>query len=348
MKLTARLLAGALAAALGFGAAADPRDGVGRGPTPEKANSAFSFALIGDMPYNATQVAQFDKLIADVNADESIQFVLHTGDVKGGSERCDDALLQARFEQLQQFRRAVVLTPGDNDWTDCHRTNNGGYYPLERLQFVRKVFYPNPQQSLGQRPIPVTPQSSLRGYGKFVENVLFVRNRVVFSTVHVVGSNNNLAPWTGFDPGDSVSSPRPDRIAEFQERLDAALAWIDYTFDQAAAASAAGVLVLIQANPLFELPATDPQRAGFNAFLDKLRDRAKAFGKPVLLAHGDFHEYMIDKPYLKDSSGPVRVPYFTRVQAFGSPRIHWLEVTVDPKSPGVFSIRERIVRDNAN
>ena len=36
----------------------------------------------------------------------------------------------------------MIYVPGDNEWTDCHRANNGGYDPLERLAFLRAMFYP--------------------------------------------------------------------------------------------------------------------------------------------------------------------------------------------------------------
>jgi len=39
-----------------------------------------------------------------------------------------------------------------------------------------------------------------------------------FATVHVVGSNNDLEPWSGLFPDDSCSTPCPDRIAEFERR----------------------------------------------------------------------------------------------------------------------------------
>ena len=43
----------------------------------------------------------------------------------------------------------VVLTPGDNEWTDCHRVAAGEYQPLERLAKLREVFYPVPGMTIG-------------------------------------------------------------------------------------------------------------------------------------------------------------------------------------------------------
>jgi hypothetical protein len=36
------------------------------------------------------------------------------------------------------------------------------------------------------------------------------------------------------------------------------------------------------------------------------------------------------------------------MQSFGSDQVHWVKVHVDPRSAGVFSIEERIVRANLN
>ncbi|MBA3591799.1 hypothetical protein [Methylibium sp.] len=39
-------------------------------------------------------------------------------------------------------------------------------------------------------------------------------NRIVFATLHLVGSSDDLAPWSGYDSSASTGQPRPDRIAE--------------------------------------------------------------------------------------------------------------------------------------
>ena len=45
----------------------------------------------------------------------------------------------------------VVVTPGDNDWTDCwgrYGPGTGGFDPEERLNYERKLFF-GTDQSLG-------------------------------------------------------------------------------------------------------------------------------------------------------------------------------------------------------
>ncbi len=305
----------------------------------------FSFALITDLPYGDVQVKKFENVIKEINHDQKIDFIMHAGDIKAGSETCDNNRIMARLRQFQKFREAFIYTPGDNEWTDCHRVNNGSFNPVERLEFLRKVFFPNPSYSLGQRPIKVLSQSSVSGFEKYVENVLFERHNIVFSTIHIVGSNNNLAPWSGIDPNDSVDNPRSDRLAEFEERLKAALNWLEYTFQYAEDYDAKGVFVMIHANPRFELGEDEQGRAGFNDFLAKLRELTQQYQKPVVLAQGDSHFYFVDKPFDTDGKTPPLLN-FTRIQGFGSPRVHWVKVNVDPKSSHVFSFEQKIIPEN--
>jgi hypothetical protein len=307
-----------------------------------------SFALLGDVPYGVAEEPKFDRVIQEINAAPSVRFVVHTGDVKQGSERCDDAVFAKRFAQYQKFEHAFIVTPGDNDWTDCHRTNNGTYLPAERLARFRQVFYQQPSQTTGQRPFAVLSQSTLPGYQNYVENVLWSFAGTTMATVHVVGSNNNLAPWNQLDPNDSYANPRADRLAEFSAREAAALVWIDTIFDRAMAQDSAGVMIAMQANPNFELAANHQERQGFNKVLDKLAQRAKAFGKPVLLAHGDSHYFRVDKPLILPAlpTGSAQLENLTRVENFGSPSVHWVEVIVDARDPNVFNVVPHIVPGN--
>jgi len=309
--------------------------------------AAGSFALIGDTPYGTATEPQFDRVIDAINAAPRVRFVLHTGDIKSGSERCDDSLFQQRFDQYQRFTKPFVYTPGDNEWTDCHRTNNGNYLPTERLAKVRSLFFAKPGVTTG-RPARVTTQASVPGYQGFPENTLWTFGGATMGTIHIVGSNNGLEPWNQLDPSDSYETPRPDRIAEVQAREAAALAWIDTIFDQAVLDRAPGVLIAMQANPNFELPSGDRQRQGFNAVLAKITARAISYGKPVVIAHGDSHYFRVDKPLTAatPANGVQMLENVTRVENFGSQVVHWVEVTVDPRDPNVFRFEQRIIAEN--
>ncbi len=112
--------------------------------------------------------------------------------------------------------------------------------------------------------------------------MLFTRNRVVLATVHVVGSENDLAPWSQLPGGD-----RPDlRLAEFEARRAAALDWIDTAFATADRTHAPGVLLLMQAEPT--------GTPGFAEIRQRIAERSRSYGKSVLLVHGDEHIYKLE------------------------------------------------------
>lgn len=310
-----------------------------------KGHGPFAFALIGDTPYiasNATGAAhpEFERLIDAVNRDKGIQWVLHAGDIKNGSTLCSDEMYLDRLARLNRFEPPLVYTPGDNEWTDCHRINNGQYQPLERLARLRQIFFPIPGvTAIGGAPMKVESQGLVPGFQEFPENVRWTHSRVVFATLHIVGSNNALAP---FQTGSAAvrTAADDDEVA----RRDAAnLAWLNATFDRAERDDAPGVLILIQANPGLELDQSVVDRRGFESFLQALENRAAAYGKPVVLAHGDSHFFRIDKPRLWNRAFPRNV---TRVETFGAGNVHWVRVTVNPRTEEVFRFEQRLVPGN--
>ena len=191
--------------------AAGPHDNPGQDHN-NNAQSAFSFAFMGDMPYHQYNEPKFLNIVDDINSNPKIQFVVHAGDLKSGSELCSDELITHRFDMYQMFNVPFVYTPGDNEWTDCHRANNGPYYPLDRLALVRSLFYSDPDHTTGGTPMPVHSQARQNGFGGYPENVWFERNDVVFATFHVIGSNNDLKPGLA-STTTSVSLVRPPVLA---------------------------------------------------------------------------------------------------------------------------------------
>lgn len=308
--------------------------GEGGFPQPE-GRSAFQFALIGDVPYGAPvgiPYTPFLRVIEEVNADPQILFVLHAGDIKSGSERCSDELFADRLAYFQRFEDPFIYTPGDNEWTDCHRVNNGAFQPLERLAKLRELFYAVPGQTLGQHPASLESQAA-QGYP---ENTRWVHRGVVFAGLHVVGSQNGLAP---FDPASPVKRSAADN-AEVVARSAATLDWMHRAFDLAESSHAPGVFLIMQANPGLEFVVNPADRKGFETLLTQLEQRTAAYGKPVVLAHGDSHYYRIDKPRLDRLAF---LPNFTRVETFGAANVHWIRVSVDPDADEVFAFDAEIV-----
>jgi hypothetical protein len=304
------------------------------GGTPP--SSVFAFALLGDAPYRRADEPRFAAMLRQLDDDDTLHFVLHAGDIKGGGESCADALLLRRLAQLRAMRKALVYTPGDNEWTDCHRPAAGRFHPLERLAALRRLAFADPQRSFGRYPLALQSQAAEPPHRQFVENARFSHGDVVFVSLHAVGGNNGLQPWRGIDSGDRAEAPRAERVAEFEQREQANLAWLRAAFAQARATSATAVVVLMHANPRFELPAGDRARAGFERLIDELSRQSRDFGRPVLLAHGDGHVFIDDLP-LAEAEPPAA--NLRRVQTYGYPWLGWVRIEVDRRRPEVFAVR---------
>ena len=346
--LAAALLAAALLAALAI-ASEGATDAAGGGPR------AFEVGLWGDLPYTEEQRAVgVPALIEDMNRD-NVAFSIFDGDLKNGSSVCSDAVYRDFAGLLDRFEAPAVYLPGDNEWTDCHRrTNNDDppdpaqnqpYDPLERLATVRRIFAGG-ERSFGQRTLRLTRQSAA-----YPENVRWRRGGVVFAGLHVVGSNNNRVDDPDIDESARSYRTREQRVAaneEFRARDAATRAWMREAFAHARETNARAVMLVMQANPIFDspdTPAVDEREAagddGFRALVDELRTETAAFGGPVLLVHGDTHEFRIDKP-LDDAQGN-RLLNFTRLETFGETDPHWVKVIVDPRDPEVFTFSPEIV-----
>ena len=81
---------------------------------------------------------------------------------------CTDESFKAVYHSFQSVRHPFILTPGDNDWTDCHGVEARKFDPLERLSKLRTMFFPD-GRSLGQRTMPSLakpPTRSLASSGR--------------------------------------------------------------------------------------------------------------------------------------------------------------------------------------
>ncbi len=264
-------------------------------PPGQTKDGHFSFAVIGDVPYGDAQVAAFPAWIDQINAaDPALTF--HVGDIKNGSSRCDDAYYSLIRSDFDRFVNPLVYTPGDNEWTDCHRVNNGAYNPLERLAHDRSVFFDTPATSLGQNPTRVDSQAA----AGFPENVQLRRDGVDFAVVHVVGSNDGRQPWTGI--GNTTATP--EQLAEEQARMANAIAVVRDTFAQARQRHDRAVMVLLQAD-MFDptyTPSFTTDISAFQPLVQTLVDEASAFEGQVYLVNGDSHVYNSDRPLASGSS----------------------------------------------
>lgn len=318
---------GVLALLLGVAGACAPS-----APDPvEEADAAFTFAVVGDLPYSARAERDFPWVVASLERHDPA-FVIHVGDIKGGSAPCTDSLLANRRSALAAVDLPVVYLPGDNEWTDCHRRPRGAYDPLERLDELRSLFYTEAgTATAGGRPMAVEQQADDDAWAEFVEHQRWRREGVLFLTVHAVGSRNGLSPFP---------DRRATHDAEVERRVGAAVAWIGESFAQARELGAPGVVVALHANPW--IAPADGSRSGFEELLATLAEEARAFGGPVLVVHGDTHTFRVDHP-LVDASGDA-VRNVTRLETWGDPVSGWVEVAVDPDGTEVFTVADRRVR----
>jgi hypothetical protein len=161
-------------------------------PDRQSRRGKFEFGLIGDLPYSTEDERKFSNLIEDINKANLI-FVIHDGDFQAdfrgyrdGSVPCSDETFNNRKNLAQSFKYPFILTPGDNDWTDCHYVKSATYDPLERLAKLREIFF-SENDSLGQQSLSITRQSSDPKYSKFRENLRWTYGEVLFITLHMVG-----------------------------------------------------------------------------------------------------------------------------------------------------------------
>lgn len=292
-----------------------------------KDEAPSTFAVIGDIPYGDLQIANFPYVVDQINDDPAVDWVAHLGDIKSGSSECTDEYFDWVRSEFDRFEDALVYTPGDNEWTDCHRTNNGAYNPYERLHAIRDTFFPVRNRTLGQNPMRVTSQWN-RG---LIENVRFRQGDASFAALHVVGSNNGLAPWTG------------ETDANWYQRLEVAvrthstLQLIDQTFDNARKERSGLVVLMMQAD-MFDPSVTDPSIDDLSAFapiVRRIAHNARKFDGEVLLLDGDSHTWNEDRPLARGSSWPSfygakPANNLTRITVEGAGSVdEYLRVTVD-------------------
>ncbi|MFK5948515.1 MAG: hypothetical protein QM500_07070 [Methylococcales bacterium] len=320
-----------------------------------KDHHAFKVALWGDEFYSddaATKDLMVKQTIASMNK-HHLSFTIFAGDTKNGHSLCTDAAIgQDIVDVFNQLRVPTLYSVGDNEWTDCHRTSNGSYDPLERLDYLRNIFF-DKNTSQGRDPMHVMRQGELGEANS--ENSRFVKNNVEFVALHIPGSNNNLVVT------DKQCTKKSNRTqadcnvatAEYMARNDKNIEWLEDAFTEARDKHYAGILIAIQADIFFPYELSDggykdeflPQlneNNGYADFFHKLELETKNFDGQVLLVHGDSHYFKIDKPMFNEDGRLT--PNFSRVEVFGSKDNNWVEMTVNPNSENIFSFKPVILK----
>jgi len=342
--------------------------GGSKGPFDTNSANTLVIAAYGDAPYGTspTDTAQLEAtpaFIDSINADTDVDLVLHVGDIHSGKSYCTADYDLSIFNLWTAFHSPLVYTPGDNEWSDCHKVaEGGGLYnattgqivyvrdangnladyaggdPIANLQLVRSIFFANPGQALGQRLKIVLSQSqafdpSHPSDANYVENVMWEQSKVLFVTINLPGgSNNDTDVWYG------TPTKSDAQIAEINERTAADLRWLDAAFARAQADGVSAVLIEAQAD-MWDPEKGVAHQAASEPFVASIAAHARAFGKPVLMLNGDSHVYLSDNPL--SPADPIYymhpgydVPNFHRIVVHGSTTpLEWLRLTLSPRNP---------------
>lgn len=321
---------------------------------PLVAADSFSFGLWGDMPYDKNHDggkngAKMQRLLDSMNA-ANLAFTVFDGDSKDGASACTDTAIGLDVVLLfNRLKPATIYVPGDNEWTDCHRKNNGGYNSLERLAFLRRTLFDD-AYSFGQNKFKLDRQGAAGGL--YAENSRWRHGGIVFVGLNLPGGNNNkIAMASCLDPLSARTLADCQAAnAEYLARDAANIRYLRESFEVAKQTNAPGLVVVIQADLGFDLPETEKiyerdaaNVDGYTAFINALTEETSHFAGQVLLVHGDTHFFKIDKPL---SNQPNLLKNLTRVETFGSPNLHWVKVTVDVNFANVFIIEPMMVSGN--
>ena len=289
---------------------------------------AFTLAVYGDAPYGTFQgdTAEFDAtpaFIDSINADPDVSTVMHVGDIHSGKQYCTQAYDQSIADLWTRFADPLVYTPGDNEWTDCHKAGEGGgaYNPATgQIDYVLDPVTAEPVDYASGNPV-----ANLA----LIRSIFFASRATPSAAAPCASCPRRRCPTALIrrravrrerDVGAARDPVRDDQRARWLEQRrrpvvrgangltgaagggDAAngadLRWLDAAFALAHADDAAGVVVVTQAD-MWDLDGKTPAHlTNYEPIVSSLASHTTAFGKPVLLFNGDSHTYRSDNPLM--------------------------------------------------
>ena len=251
------------------------------------------FVAFGDMPYNAEQVTMM-KSLAQAPALAGVSFALFYGDTKSGGARCTLEELAGNKKLIEGIVDVpLFFTPGDNDWTDCDRKGD------DELKILDQVLMPLyfAKDARPEADPRAKPEWNITRQGGQLENARWSEGGVTFATFHIVATGNGREE---IKIGDKAMN-----YARVDARDAANLTWLAESFRAANEAGSEAFVLAMHTDPT-KVPdglpvcsqtvhtGCDP----YKPFLDALAEKATAFGKPVLVIHGDTSPYCEQKEFL--------------------------------------------------
>ncbi|WP_244846781.1 hypothetical protein [Caballeronia sp. SL2Y3] len=340
LRAAARLCNGAFVTALLAGAFAQAHAQNG---------DPLTFAVISDALTRPADEAPVRQMLDAIARDRDVGFIIYDGNVKGPTEPCRDSIYQSRRDLLDASRTPLVLVLGQHDWADCGLTHGGAYDPVERLDFVRQLFFAD-ASSLGQNPLTLTRESDVARFRPFRENVRWQAEGIAFIGLNAPSPNNHYLTAGG-------------RNGEFEDRTVATTFWLDHAAESARRAGMRALVIVLQGDPDFaryerrdrfawlRFSRANEPRDGFLELKRSLVKAAETFRGPVIVIHrteaSEPNGFNIDQPLRNDKG--LTVTNLTRVAlSLKRPQSQWLEVVSDARWHPPFRLRVRDSRDVRN
>ena len=129
------------------------------------------FSAIGDVPYSDAELVDLQTHIDNLSLYSPSAFLIHLGDIKSGSETCQESRYQAVADILKTSAIPVFIVPGDNEWVNCTNPDQGWAWWTQYLLGLEENFC---------GIWPVNAQSTRP------ENFSFVRDGVLFIGLNYV------------------------------------------------------------------------------------------------------------------------------------------------------------------
>lgn len=314
-----------------------------------QASGPLGFAVLADALSRPADEAPVRRMLDVIGRDSNIAFIVYDGNFKGSAEACRDSIYQSRHDLLDASHTPVIVLLGQHDWADCGQAHAGGYDPVERLDFVRQLFFAD-ANTLGQTPLTLSRQSDVARFRTFREIVRWQSQGVAFIGLNVPSPNNHYLTAGG-------------RNGEFEDRAVATSFWLEHAAETARRTDMRALVILLQGDPDFSryerrerfawlrFSRANQPRDGFLELKRSLVKAAETFRGPVIVIHTtDASEptgFHIDQP-LRNDKGLI-VTNLTRVAiAFARPQSQWLDVQTDAQWHPPFRLRMRTVNGAAN
>lgn len=160
----------------------------------------------GFLPANLK--AQAETLLPKLPGSEEDSFLVHLGDWNdiNSARSCNETEFQSTADFFSASSVPVYWSVGDNEFNDCSS-------PSDALETWKNTFIDYETQYWQPPPWTVLRQGELSAmYSDYTENLVFEHGQIVFLTINLVGS-------------------RVHNEQEFDSRLEANLAWIEFSYD---------------------------------------------------------------------------------------------------------------------